>query len=188
MRSQNLLHSSKTLVGSLALSIGLAGAAHAATVTVDGILDGTDSAMPVVTISSPNCTSQGATLVHYDALPFTVDTSGTYSFSMLSTTGLASLYLHTAAFDPTAGLASCLAADNSGNPKGFDFDLTAGTNYFAVPFDDSLSQAGAAYSLTISGPGNIVFAAVPEPASLLLVGSALLTLVGFRRPRQALAA
>lgn len=188
MHIQNVIHSSKTLVGSLALSIGLAGAAHAATVTVDGTLDGSDSAMPVVFINTPNCTGQGTFPVRYDALPFTVDTTGTYSFSLLSATKLASLYLHTAAFDPTAGLASCLAASNGNDPKEFDFDLTAGENYIAVPFNDNFSQAGTAYSLTISGPGGIVFTTVPEPASLLLVGSVLLSLIGFRRPRQALAA
>lgn len=185
MRFQDVLHSSSTLAGSLALLAGLAGTAHAGSVTVNGTIGALDPVMPVVTISSPNCSSQGSTQVHYDALPFTVDVSGSYDFSLLSPTGFSSLYLHSAGFNPAAGLATCLAADNTGDPNTFSFGLTAGTTYIAVPFDDTFTQAGVVYALTISGPGNISLAnAVPEPASTALFGGAMLALLAMRRSRQ----
>lgn len=184
MRFQRLVRSSSTLAGSLAFLAGLAGTAHAASVTVNGTIGALDPVMPVVTISTPNCVSQGTTPVHYDALAFTVDASGSYHFSMASPTGAGSLYLHAADFNPAASLASCLAADNTGDPVEFDFGLTAGTTYFAVPFDDTFAQSGVVYALTISGPGNIsLAAAVPEPGNLALFGAGVLALLTVRRTR-----
>lgn len=135
-------------------------AVFAGSVTVGGTFppDGTPT-MPVISISAPNCTAQGVTPVQYDAWAFSVDVAGAYTFSVTQTGGfgtLVSLYLHTAAFNPAAGFPTCIAADN-GQPVGFTETLAANTVYIAVPFDDTFTQSGNTYTLTISGPGNIRF-------------------------------
>ncbi|MBE2268668.1 MAG: hypothetical protein IAE80_10600 [Anaerolinea sp.] len=145
--------------------------------TIDGDYTG-DPTMAVVTISSPNCSSQGATQVRYDAYQFTVDASGMYDFSATrpAVSGtLTSIYLMNSSFNPAAALANCLAGDNTGNPTSFSFNLTAGTVYYFVVFDDTFTQTGTTYTASINGPGNITLLnpptgsapifTVPRPAS-----------------------
>ena len=115
--------------------------------------------MPVIFISPPNCTGQGAVPVQYHAYSFSVDTSGTYTLNMAIASGNLSLYLHSAGFNPAAGFPTCLSGDNS-DPIGVSFALAAGATYYAVPFDDSFSQAGGSYTLTISGPGNVTIVGI----------------------------
>lgn len=115
--------------------------------------------MSVVSISSLNCISQGSTQVQYHAYAFSVDAAGSYTFTQNSPSipgTLVSLYLMRADFNPAAGLSSCLAADNT-RPVGFTYTLAANTTYIAVPFDDTFRKAGGTYTLTISGPGNVLF-------------------------------
>ncbi|MBK8027465.1 MAG: hypothetical protein IPK19_40295 [Chloroflexi bacterium] len=128
--------------------------ALAGTASVSGTIDGSDPDMPVVFISSPNCTGQGASLVSYEAISFTVDTAGVYTLDLAVGSGNPSLYLMSAGFNPAAGFPTCLAGDNA-DPISVSFALAANTTYIAVPFDDSLAQTGATYTLNISGPGNI---------------------------------
>ncbi|MBK8027464.1 MAG: hypothetical protein IPK19_40290 [Chloroflexi bacterium] len=125
--------------------------------SVSGTLDAADPKMPVVFISTPNCTGQGASLVLYDAYAFSVDTAGVYTLDLADSSGNLSMYLMTADFNPAAAFPNCLAADNSG-VISVSFALAANTTYIAVPFDDSFGQAGGDYTLTISGPGNVTFA------------------------------
>jgi hypothetical protein len=122
---------------------------------VTGTIDAADPTMPVVFISSPNCTGQGVTPVHYEAQELRVDVSGTYEFIQISSDGFASLYLMDAGFDPTAAFPNCLAADNGADPVGFTSTLTAGATYYAVPFDDTFAQLGGTYGLIVTGPGEI---------------------------------
>jgi hypothetical protein len=136
----------------IALVVG-ASVVFAGTATVNGTIDSGDPTMPVVFISAPNCTGQGASLVLYEALPFTVDVAGDYSFSLLSDGGFASLYLMDSGFNPPAAFPNCLAGDNSGNPVTFTETLAAGVTYYAVPFDDTFDQLGGNYTLTVTGPG-----------------------------------
>lgn len=135
----------------IGVSAVLAGSA-----SVSGTLDGSDPTMPVVLISSPNCTRQGTTPVAYDAYAFHVDTAGVYTLSLAVGSGNLSLYLMTEDFNPANGFPTCLAADNSA-PISFSFALEANTTYIAVPFDDSFAQGGGTYTLTIDGPGNVFF-------------------------------
>jgi len=130
--------------------------ARAGTATLNGSLAPGGPTMAVVFISSPNCTGQGASQVLYRAVPLRVSQSGVYDFSTGSTDGFASMYLMTSAFDPAAAFPQCLAGDNSGNPVQFSFALTAGQDYFVVPFDDTFNQQGGQFSLTVSGPGDIL--------------------------------
>lgn len=167
----------------LSVLIAAAGTAGAGSITVGGSIGAASPTMPVVFITTPLCTGQGATPVHYATVPFQVDTSGVYNFSQLSPNGFASLYLYQNSFNPASGTTNCVAADNSGNPVEFSFGLTAGTPYIAVPFDDTFDQLGGTFSLTIDGPGNIT-AAVPEPSTVLFIGTGLFALMGHRLLRK----
>ena len=141
----------------LALGAGT-GLARAGEVFVHtGTIDASDPTMPVVFISTPNCTGQGVAPVHYEALPFTVASGGDYTFTQISQDGFASLYLMDATFDPAAAFPSCLAGSNGADPLGFTEALTAGELYFAVPFDDTFEQAGGVYGLIVEGPGVMNF-------------------------------
>jgi hypothetical protein len=94
---------------------------------------------------------------------------GVYTLDLSSAGNFASLYLYAGSFDPANPFANCVAADNF-DPISVSFALTAGTTYFAVPFDDTFTQAGGTYSLVANGPGNIFFSggvacANPLPAN-----------------------
>lgn len=155
----------------LCLVVGVS-ATFAGSLTLTGTISPGDPTMSVIFISSPNCTGQGVSLVAYHVYPFTVDASGMYNFSATSTGGFASLYLFEGSFNSAAALPTCIAADNSGNPVTFSANLTAGTQYFAVPIDDTFAQAGGDYTLSIDGPGNILLAgaacAYPLPAGTVV--------------------
>jgi hypothetical protein len=161
----------------------LAAPALADTVTIDGTITPSDPTMAVVFISSPNCTGQGVTPVLYHSYPFTVTADGTYHLEVLSDAGFASVYIFSPTFDPAAGFPTCIAGDNSGNPVEVDEALTVGTQYFAVPFDDTFDQLGGNYTLTLSGPGTIFVAnqesilAIPTLSTLGLATLAALFLV-----------
>jgi hypothetical protein len=139
----------------LAVTGGATVARAGAIAFASGTIDASDPTMPVVAISPPNCTTQLAFLVHYEARPFTVDVAGDYEFAMISDGGFASLYLMDAGFDPAAALPNCLAGDNGADPVGFTEPLAADTLYFAVPFDDTFAQAGGTWALLAAGPGGI---------------------------------
>jgi hypothetical protein len=122
--------------------------------------------------ASVNGTGQGASLVLYEALAFTVDADGDYDFSLTSDAGFASLYLMDSGFTPAAAFPNCLAGDNSGNPVTFTENLTAGVTYYAVPFDDTFDQLGGNYTLNVTGPGNISLG-TPDCPYPLPVGSSV---------------
>lgn len=122
---------------------------------IPGTIDLSSPQMPVIFITTPNCTGQGVTPVLYASHPFVVTLDGTYHVEVLSDAGFASIYLFEATFDPNNGFPTCIAGDNSGNPVELDEPLLAGVQYFAVPFDDTFAQVGGNYTLTLSGPGGI---------------------------------
>jgi hypothetical protein len=149
----------------LVLLSGLvANPANAGAANFAGIIDAADPAMAVVFISTPNCTGQGATLVHYESMPFSVDAAGSYTFTMSFTGTDVSFYVFAGSFNPAAAFPTCIAGDNSGNPKQVSVALAPGTLYYAVPFDDTFAQTGGTYSMAISGPGNITLGGLPAPA------------------------
>lgn len=146
-----------------------AGAVFAGSVSFSGTFAG-DPTMAVVTISTPNCGSQGVTQVLYDAFPFTVTVTGAYSFSAASTGGSgtrASIYIMNSGFNPAAALGNCIAASNNGNAAASipatlnNVNLTAGTQYYVVIFDDSLSQTTPGYNFSANGVGDIILGGAP---------------------------
>lgn len=146
------------LLALVSLLILGATAVYAGSASVSGTFPaGGSPTMPVVFISPPNCTGQGASLVQYHAVPFSVDTAGIYTLDLAIASGNLSLYLMTSAFNPAAGFPTCLSGDNN-DPISVSFALAANTTYIAVPIDDSFGQAGGSYTLTISGPGNVYIA------------------------------
>jgi hypothetical protein len=155
----------KAFLGVTVVVLALAGigATRAAAVTVSGEITPADHTMSVVFITSPNCTGQGAAAVHYQAIRFYVTVSGTYTFRMLSTGAILHLYLHETAFNPASSFPTCIGADNSGNLIELTESLTALRQYIAVPFDDTFAQLGAFYTLTIEGPGAVVFGFADVP-------------------------
>lgn len=143
----------------------------AGSASISGTIDTTDPKLPVVFISTPNCTGQGASLVLYETIPFTVDADGIYSIDVLSDAGFASVYLYENSHDPANGTVNCIAADNSGNPVNVSESLTAGTQYFLVLIDDTFAQVGGAYTASFSGPGNIALGASAACTNPLPAGS-----------------
>lgn len=141
-------------------------AVYAGTASIGGTLTPDDPTMPVVFITTPNCTGQGAGSVLYVVYPFTVDTAGDYSFSVTSDAGFASMYLFEGSFDPAAAFPTCIAGSNSGNPVVFTETLATGTQYFWVIFDDTFAQVGGNYSGTVSGPGNTTLGSANCPYPL----------------------
>lgn len=149
------------------LSLLIVVPAFADTVTINGTMTTGDPTLPVVFITSPDCTGQGVTPVLYNSYPFTVTADGTYHVEVLSDAGgFASIYLFSPTFDPVNPFPTCIAGDNSGNPVDVDEALTAGTQYFAVPFDDTFAQVGGAYTLTLSGPGAILVEGQEPPLAI----------------------
>lgn len=132
----------------------VASSAFAASVNIVGSLSpGGPTEPEVAIISTPNCT--GGTVVFaalYRAFPFHVDTTGSYTITEPGTSS--AVYVYSGSFNPTLPASNCLAASNT-NPINFNANLTAGAPYVLVVIDDTFTQAGLSFSLTISGPGNI---------------------------------
>jgi len=140
--------------------------------------------------SAPTSLSGVGTAVHYQAVNFTVATSGTYTFLMsaLNPAGWDTyLGLYANSFSPTAPLTN-VRIYNDDFPtiglSGFSFALTAGTSYIALATGFDNTDVGS-YSLAINGPGAVTFAnAVPEPATwaMMLVGFGMIgTAMRYRR-------
>lgn len=124
------------------------------------------------------------TAVHYQTSAFTVATSGSYSFLMSAITPVdwdTYLSLYSNSFVPGSPLANLLAVNDDAPTiglSGFNFNLLAGTSYFAVATGFANTDVGT-YSLAINGPGAVTFGnttAVPEPASwaMMLAGFGLM--------------
>jgi len=121
--------------------------------TFSGTITRSGPVMPVVAITSPNCTIQGTQPVHYHSIAFTPAVSGQYKIQLSSPSLYASMYVFKDAFNPANALPNCLAADNNGNPKELSVSLGNTTPYFVVPFNDNFDQnLFVPYTLTITGP------------------------------------
>jgi hypothetical protein len=140
----------------VATCVVMAGTARAATLSYSGSFDGTQPTMPVVSISTPNCTSLGGTPVGYEVIPYTPLVSGDVSFELNSDGGtgaFVSLYVYENSFDPADGLTNCVAATNNGTPPStpatLTYGATAGTPYFLVVFNDTFDQRPFGWTLDV---------------------------------------
>jgi len=139
---------------SVVLALG-ARAVLAGSVNLSGSLTPGGAQLPqVAIITTPNCTgAYTAFSVLYAVYSFTVDVGGPYKFTEPAAD--TALYVYDGAFDPNLPADNCLAATNT-NPLDIDVTLAPGTVYRVAVIDDTFAQAGLAYDIGISGPGNIV--------------------------------
>jgi hypothetical protein len=170
------------LVGSI-VGLGIVGIcpAQAATFTYSGTTTGAPTwHRPNANGNNPPTSlhSDGlASADPYDVFSFTVDASGSYSFTSTSSYDNYG-FLYQGSFNPTAQFTNVIIGDDdsaggSGN-YGFTMNLSTGTNYFLVSTGFHDSDFGA-FTTTIDGLGNVSGGAatsVPEPFTIIgtLVG------------------
>ena len=107
----------------------------------------------VAIISTPNCTgAYTAFSVLYRAYALKVDVAGVYTFDEPGSES--AMYVYQGSFDPNFPATNCIAASNT-NPLNLTVTLTAGVTYYVAVIEDTFTQDGMAYNITISGPGNI---------------------------------
>jgi hypothetical protein len=161
-------------------SAALLSTAQAAIFTTTGTLSTSD---PTFNRPLEDLTGLSAvgTAARYDVLNFVVGTSGNYTF--LTTAMFDSFsVLYSPTFSAAGPLTNARAANDDllgVTTSGFDFDLTAGTNYFFVTTSFSNAELGA-YSTTIGGPG--VITVVPEASTYAMMALGL-GVLGFARRR-----
>ncbi|MDP2008085.1 MAG: PEP-CTERM sorting domain-containing protein [Rubrivivax sp.] len=126
--------------------------------------------------------------VAYQVTPFTVTASGVYTFQNTAVGGWDNFtFVYANAFNPAAPLANGVVG-NDDNPgvglSGFSPALTAGTSYFYVVTGFDPAEFGA-YDVSVTGPGDVILTAIPEPGTYGLMGLGVAAvLLGARRRRE----
>lgn len=167
-----------------AVILGMTQTAKADIATITGDTTGSPQyGRPVEDLSG---LSAAGSAVSYDAIAFSVDTAGEYSFLATSLGFDSFLVLYQNAFNPSAALTNALAASDdlvSLNTNGFAGPLTAGTTYVLVLSGFYNGDEGQ-YSVTIGGPG-VITSAVPEPSAWLMLAGGLAALTYKQRRKSA---
>ncbi len=124
--------------------------------------------------------------VHYNVFQFSITQDGPYNFTLVADdpgTFDTFLHLYRNGFNPAAPDNSFFLAGNddaTSDPSAGSglsgINLLAANTYFLV-LDGFTNTDFGSYTATISGPGNITAAAVPEPSALTLVSAAGAALV-----------
>lgn len=120
----------------------------------EGALATTD---PTYVRSTSGTTYSSSSTVYYDVLPFTVSTTGSYTFTQCASSYDAHASIYQTNFNPASPSVNFLIADDDGNGGSCDNDalitisLTAGVNYFIVTSSFSSGTTGA-YTWQFSGP------------------------------------
>lgn len=164
-------------IGSLVAALVLVSAAvlgatpaHAATVTFDYVLDGTEptSSRPFGTFRP--CFPPTGSGYHYRTQALTVDVDGDYVFwdNRFSTPGLTdgaiAIY---SAFDPAVPDSGCLATFDDNHPAGLAVPLTAGTTYTILQTSYTSGVTGS-FQFSASGPGTVTVGAPPASTTTSL--------------------
>jgi hypothetical protein len=167
-----------------AAALVLASSAHAVTYTGATSLTGPTFQRPFASLTG---LSGVGNAVHYDALTFTVPTSGSYNFLSLAAGAWDNfLILYSPAFVPATGLVNAVIANDDGPPPagigsaGFTTNLIAGTTYVLVTtgfgntdvgaFTNSYALAGvvpevSTYAMMMLGLAAIGFASLKRKAA-----------------------
>lgn len=144
-------------------------------------------------IKCPTCESTGNSTYGTIFHAFTVATSGAYDFWGEATAeGNFTFYLYDTApaigaMTPPAGYVVTFGFDSGVDPHQYiaTRSLLAGTTYYSAVAGECVKAGqGCNVNLIIVDNGVIPDATVPEPASMLLLGSGLLGLAGAVRRRR----
>jgi len=136
----------------------------------------------------PTALSDIGTAVPFTSTAFSVTADGSYLFVSRGTNPADwdnYAFLYQDVFNPAAPLTNVLIGNDDYalvGFAGFDYTLQAGKTYYFVTTGYDNLDFGA-YRNEITGPGNVVLAAVPEPASAMLLAFGLAGLIAAGSPR-----
>ena len=173
------------LVGILLL---VSGHVFASSITYSGDTTGGPTFNRIFGGSPPFVLSGTGTAVPYDAFTFHVDLTGTYSMEQTAESFDGYFNFYQGSFNPLDPLTNAVATNDDDGPACqycpmiADITLTSGVTYILVSTGFGNSDYGS-FTNVISGVGNPIEGAVPEPATFALVGLGFVGL-GFWRRRK----